>query len=179
MRKNLDSTMHGYYNRLHNNRDDFDYDYADYRTATKENDIQTNEQKFYNRYGPNLKSIIMTPTLPFEQGSNSIQLTVKNVFHLGVVEVRASSSGSNQTVLSYFKNAKLAYGYGYGDGPEPLRIAYHDGIAASWHTRDIMSGTVGAAMSISAYGNLEQYVGDYYRPCIIVPKTITLGDLLS
>lgn len=184
MRKNVDSTLSGYYNYTHYNRDDYDDNIADYTTATKENDIQTNEQKFYNRYGPKLKSLIMAPTLPFLQRLGNKNITVKNVFHIGCREIKLYSDtmAEYQTVLSYFTGASSREDtyHANPDESEPLRIAVDEnGRSRHWFTRDILQANSSGAEVVDPYGWKSWSATGYYRPCFIVPRTAKLEDLLN
>ena len=186
LRKNVDSTLSGYYNYTHYNRDDYDDNIADYTTATKENDIQPAEQKYFARYGEKLKSTILSPTLPFCQGyNNPTQITVKNVFHVGAYEINLFSGDcmeGYQAVLEYFKNAASRVNdyHSNPDGSETLRVARDEnGITRPWFTRDIVDQNSSGAKVVDAWGWKCWYPTAYYRPCIIVPKTAKLEDLLS
>lgn len=186
LRKNVDSTLSGYYNYTHYNRDDYDDNIADYTTATKENDIQTAEQKYFAKYGAKLKSAILSPTLPFRQGINArVQIQVKNVFHLGTHEINLYNNDpleGYQTVLEYFKNA-VSRDDDYRANPsesEPLRIARDEkNITRDWFTRDAYMSNSSGIKVVGPTGWKSWYAAAYYRPCIIVPKTAKLEDLLS
>lgn len=151
-------------------------DLADYGHSYADSYVHAAENSYYSRYGSKLKSLILSPSLPYYAGSNATyQGTItRNVFHLGHLEINGWSSYNNESVLSYFANAK---------GPryaEPLRVAYDaSGTAHGWYLRDANGGGAYKPGGVYSDGSADGPGGDYYRPCFIVPKTAKLEDLLG
>lgn len=153
-------------------------DLADYGHSYADSYVHAAENSYYNRYGSKLKSLILSPSLPYYADYNAAYkgTITRNVFHLGNYEVNGYRSYNNEGVLTYFANA------GTSGMADPLRIAYDSsGNAQSWWLRDAYGGGAYRKSLIRETGAIDysSMYGTYYRPCFIVPKTAKLEDLLG
>lgn len=152
-----------------------DYNYGWPENTLGRNHIRPAEVALYNRYPAKLRSAILSPTLPYYAGHNWTLGTVEapcNVFHLGYLEISYGGSANDEQTLAYFKDAKSRR------KADPLRVACDDnGGTRGWWTRDTNGGSY-SVMGVRTDGSMDNGGGGYYRPCIIVPKTIKLEDLL-
>lgn len=153
-------------------------DLADYGSSYADSYVHAAENSYYSRYGSKLKSLILSPSLPYYAGYNAAYAgtITRKVFHLGNYEVNGWRRYNQEDILTYFANASSS---GKAD---TLRIAYDSsGYARGWWLRDASGSGAYRPGLITDAGAID-YIsigGTYYRPCFIVPKTAKLEDLLS